>query len=418
MNRSLLIPLFLLFLFAGHPREAAALTLQPQKLTVNGHTVMLQVPEGMRVDFIAPLDSPRFLALGPENELLVGSRGASIYRMPWPYSQPEALVPRTGRNHSIAYRSGSIYVAETGGLYTAPYTGPATALVPGDFSLVTPLPSQTGGHWSRTVVVGADQRLYIGIGVSSNCPDEYLDNSYPFERRRGGVYLLDESGGTPMLVPYSSGLRNPIGLAFHPDTGVLYATNAGPDNLGYDLPPEIFSPLSQGSFHGMPWFQFYNGAFRSGQCATSPPPRPKSEATPPAVTFDARSTPEGFAFVNDSSLGPDFTGNAVGAIHGSWAVPPGGDSSTRRPPKIVMVRFAGGKPAGVTDIVTGFQRADGTRFGRPCGMIMGPDGRLYFTSDGGEVTGLFRLTRVKQSAEAGTANTSANLLLLRDKLSP
>jgi glucose/arabinose dehydrogenase len=392
--------------------------MQTQALTVDGNTVQLKVPEGMRVDFMAPLDGPRFLISGPGDELLVGSRGADIFRLKRPYTVPETLVTLAGRNHSVAYRNNRIFVAETGGLYSAPYSGPTGALQADDFSLVATLPSQTGGHWSRTVIVGPDQQLYVGLGISSNCSDEYLDNSYPFEQRRGGVYVLDESGGAPSLTPYSSGLRNPIGLAFQPGNGVLYASNAGPDNLGFDQPPEIFVALSRGSFHGMPWFQYYSGAFRSGECATSTPPRPASEATPPAVTFDARSTPQGIAFVTNPALGPDYTGNALVAIHGSWAIPPGGDNASRRPPKIVMVHFPDNAPTGVTDIVTGFQRGDGTRFARPSGMVMGADGSLYFTSDDGEVTGLFRLTNSNTPAIPGTTTSSVSFMLLKKKTLP
>lgn len=372
------------------------ITLRSQTLKANGHSIQLKVPSGIQVEFLAALDGPRFLALGPGEELIIGSRGENIYRMKKPYKTPEILVSLPGRNHSVSYRENQLFVAETAGLYAAPYSGPNTVLDFSDFILYVRLPSETGGHWSRTVIVGSDHKLYISIGISGNCSDEYLDESYPFERRRGGVFFVDETINPPQLIPYASGLRNPIGIAFNPETKVLYASNAGPDNLGYYQPPEVFSALSNGSFHGMPWFQFYNGAFRSGECALSPEPRPSSEAVPPSATFEARSTPQGITFVTNAFLGDDFNGNAFVAIHGSWAVIPGGGPETRRPPKIVMVNFFDGQPIGVEDIVTGFQRSDGSRFARPSGMLMGPDGLLYFTSDAGDVTGLFRLVPIQK----------------------
>lgn len=384
-----------------------ALPLQRQVLTVNGYTVELQVPVNMRLEFVAAIaaPAPRFIGVGPDSEFILGSRGANVYRLKYPYTEVETLATLSGYIHSTSYRQGRLYAAETAAVWSAPYIGSSTLLNQGDFTVDAVLPSLTGGHSSRTIVTGPDNRLYVGLGISGNCSDEYLHNSYPFESRRGGVFVLENS----TLTPYSSGLRNPIGLAFHPATNVLYATNAGPDNLGYDAPPEILAALSQDSFHGMPWFQFYNGAFNSGNCAQSPPPRPVADASPPAALFDARSTPEGIVFLQGSSLGGQYINSAVAAIHGSWATAPGMGQESRRPPKLSLVVFDSTAPVRVEDLVTGFQRADGSRFARPCGVAVGADGHLYFTSDSGEITGVFRLVPI---VKAGKSISSVYNLLL------
>ena len=400
------------------PIVSFAIQQVPQQITVNGHSATLQVPTGTVVEFMAAMNSPRFLTIGPDNELIVGSRvvsgSSNIYRLASPYANAAILATLPGNFHSVSYRQGTLFAAETDGLWRAAYKGLSTALGAGDFTEYVDLPSATGGHSSRTVIVGPDGTLYVSIGISGNCSDEYLAGrlpDYDFEYRRGGVFRINESGGSAVLEPLSSGLRNPVGMAFDPASNFLWATNAGPDNLGYNQPPEIFSRLTRGSFHGMPWFQFMNGTFQVGQCIdTGTAPRPAGEATPPAVTFDARSTPLGVAFVTGSSLGPLFSGNALACIHGSWATDPsrGGGAETRRPPKVVMVNFSGSLPTTVEDVIIGFQRNDGSRFARPCGALMGPDGHFYFTSDGGEVQGLFRLR--KKRADAAIIN----LLLLQE----
>jgi glucose/arabinose dehydrogenase len=385
------------FLFLCPVVSGYAFVFEKQSLSVGGFTVVLNVPEGMRVEFAAPLDGPRFMTKGPDNEFIIGSRASALYRLKYPYKEAETLVQLGGYYHSAAYRNGKLYAAETAGVWSAPYSGAETTLEVGDFTKLVTLPSAAKGHSSRTIVNGPDNRLYIGLGISGNCSDEYLDNSYTFEKRRGGVFVL---GGSNVLHPYSSGLRNPIGLAFHPQTGVLYAANAGPDNLGYDRPPEVFAALAENSFHGMPWFQYYDGSFKSGECASSPPPRPVSDATPPAALFPARSTPEGIAFLSGSTLGTELDGSAVAAIHGSWATQPGQGAESRRPPKLSLIIFQQQKPLKVTDLVTGFQRSDGSRFARPCGVAVGGDGHIYFTSDSGEVTGVFRLVPVNPSVSS------------------
>ena len=391
--------------------SSQALNLAPQQITVAGNSTTLMVPKGMQVQFMAAASGARFPALGPDNEMIIGSNGSTVFRLAPPYNNATTLVQIGNRSHSVAYRGNKLFIADTASLYEAPYNGLSTNLQTGDLVEIADLP--VGGHSSRTVIAAPDGTLYLSIGISGNCSNQYLDSSYPFATRRGGVFRIDESGLSPELVPFASGLRNPIGIAVHPATGDLWATNAGSDNLGYEEPREIFARLSQNSWHGMPWFQYINGSFQDGQCIdTATAPRPASEARAPAVTFLARSTPMGIAFVTDNRLGDDFNGNALVAVHGSWATDPtkGGGSETRRPPKIAMVNFSENQAVSVEDVVTGFQRGDGSRFARPSGAIIGPDGQFYFTSDGGEVHGLFRL--VQLGAMANPTITPVQIMLL------
>lgn len=318
-------------LFVFSYMQVWAVPLENQTVSALGHQIQLQVPTGMRVEFVTALYKPRFIEKGPGGELLIGSRpngsSSTIYRVPYPYQNAQNLVTLGGYIHSTAYRQGILYAAETGALLQASYGGASSQLSSTDFSQVMPLPSDTGGHSSRTVIAGPNGNLYISLGISGNCSDEYMNYSN-FELRRGGVFVLG-SGNT--LQTYSSGLRNPIGLAFHPQTGELFATNAGSDNLGFDNPPEVLARLSGGSFHGMPWFQYYDGAFRRQDCISTSPPRPSSQAVVPAATFLARSTPEGITFLAGSVLGVQYDTSAAVAIHGSWARSSGGGPETRRP---------------------------------------------------------------------------------------
>ena len=103
----------------------------------------------------------------------------------------------------------------------------------------------------------------------------------------------------------------------------------------------------------------------------------------------------GVAFVPGNALDERFKHNAIVAFKGSWGTDPTGgfvgDPATRRPPRLMMVRFENGKALETADIVSGFQAANGTRLARPVGVAIGPDGALYFTSDSA-TEGLFRLS--------------------------
>ncbi|HZW26080.1 MAG TPA: PQQ-dependent sugar dehydrogenase [Gallionella sp.] len=373
------------------------LAYEAQTLVVDGERRTVRVPQGYRLEWLAGMKSPRMLAFAPNGDLYAGSKSRMVYRLPPPYTKPGVLVELDDYPHGVAFRPGEILISRTDGVYRAPYRAGQARIEPEAVTLLAALPAG-GGHDSRTVGVGPDGRVYASLGIQGNCSDQYLGAGYPFDERRGGVLVLRENGGKANWEPFASGLRNPVGFDWHPQTGALYATNNGPDHLGYDQPPEYFSRLDAGSFHGMPWFQFDGQRLHRDDCVSSAPPRPSSDVTLPVATFPSRNAPLGMAFAPRGAMDARLEFDAAVALHGSWGTQPGGGfiglPSTRRPPKLVVVRFLNGQAVRVDDLVTGFQLPDGERWTRPAGVAFGPDGALYFSSDSG-ANGLFRLRRVR-----------------------
>jgi glucose/arabinose dehydrogenase len=356
---------------------------------------MVTVPSGYTLEvLVTDLNGPRMLVFTQNGELFIGSR-SRVYRLSPPYTRAEVWAELNDYPHSVAFRPGEVLIAQTSGLYRTPYKPGQRQLSRDDVTLLAPLPGG-GGHSSRTVGIGPDGRVYVSLGISGNCSNQYLGTQYRFQERRGGVLVLREEGGKAHWETYAAGLRNPVGFDWQPETHVLYASNNGPDHWGYELPPEYFSRLEPGSFHGVPWFQFDGQQVRRDPCIGGTPPRPQSDVVKPVATFPARSAPLGVTFVPKGALDERLTGDAIVALHGSWATRPTGGPfglpATRRPPKLVAVRFENGQAQRVDDLVTGFQRKDGDRWARPVGVTIGPDGALYFTSDSG-INGLFRLRR-------------------------
>ena len=374
-----------------------ALTYQDQFISINGERQVARVPQGYRLELLsAALDGPRLLTFSSNGDLFIGSKSGDVYRLPPPYNAPQVLVTLDGYPHSVAFRGNEILIARTDGVYRAPYEPGQKKLVPGALKLLAALPGG-GGHNSRSVGVGPDGRVYVSLGISGNCSDEYLGETYPFNNRRGGILVLREESGKARWTAYASGLRNAVGFAWHPASGALYASNNGPDHLGFEQLPEYFSRIDAGSFHGMPWFQYDGQRIRRDDCVKRGPPRPIEDVAMPVATFPARYAPMGVTFVPKGALDKSLVGDAIVALHGSWGTKPGGgffgDASTRRDPKIVAVRFKDGQVQRVDDLVSGFQLENGERWARPVGVAIGPDGALYFTSDS-DTHGLFRLKRM------------------------
>ena len=186
-----------------------------------------------------------------------------------------------------------------------------------------------------------------------------------------------------------------MGFDWQPETNDLYASNNGPDHLGYEEPREYFSLLEAGSFHGMPWYQLIDNKIERDNCIKRKPPLPIDKVVPPIASFDARSAPMGVAFIDNSTLDSNYSGDAIVAIHGSWGTKPSGgflgSPASRRHPKLVRVEFKDGNAIATHDFITGFQLENGGRWARPMGVDIGPDGNLYFTSDANN-EGLYRLS--------------------------
>ncbi len=403
MRKSAFLFLFLCCCAASLAQAGTeALTYQDQAIIVDGERRVARVPQGYRLELLtAALDGPRLSAFSANGDLFIGSKSGNVYRLPPPYTAPEVFVALGGYPHSVAFRRNEILIARTDGLYRAPYKPGQKKLAPGAVKLLAALPGG-GGHSSRTVGVGPDGRVYVSLGISGNCSDEYLGEPYSFNDRRGGFLVLREEDGKASWETYASGLRNAVGFAWQPGSGALYASNNGPDHLGYEQPPEYFSRIDAGSFHGMPWFQYDGERIRRDGCIKRQPPRPLEDVVAPVATFPARNAPMGVVFVPQGALDKTLEGDAIVALRGSWGTQPSGgffgDAATRRPPKLVAVRFKEGRAQRVDDLITGFQLENGERWARPVGVAIGPDGALYFTSDS-DTHGLFRLKRTEAGAK-------------------
>ena len=178
-----------------------------------------RVAAGYRLEMLAKgLDGPRLMRFAPDGALVIGSRGGTVWRLEPPYEHAYPLLHLSDYPHSVAFRNGNILIAQNDGIYRAPY---APDQAPLHATKWVSLPSG-GGHTSRTVGVGPDGRVYASLGLSGNCSDQYIGAPYDFRNWRGGIMVLDESGAEPQWKPFATGLRNPVGFDWQPQTGQLY----------------------------------------------------------------------------------------------------------------------------------------------------------------------------------------------------
>jgi glucose/arabinose dehydrogenase len=326
------------------------------------HSVAL--PPGYSISTIATgLTNPRFMAFDDAGNLLVADWDpGKVYRYPaasgsiQPSSSPPApLLTGLDGPSNVAFHNSFLYVGETGAISRFPYDPSAS---PGDREVVVPnLPR--GGHATRTIAFGPDGAMYVSVGSSCNICDEG-------DERRAAIlrFAADGSGYTR----FAWGLRNAVGLAIQPATGLLWATVNERDNQGNEIPNDLVTIVREGENFGWPGCQPPNAKPQD-------PGRDCSNITPPTVGIQAHSAPLGIAFKDD---------DAFVAQHGSWNRQP------PAPPKLLRIHFDGGRPASADDFATGWQRGDGSRWGRPAGIVVAPDGSLIVSDDDAGV--LYRIS--------------------------
>jgi len=364
------------------------------------------VAEGLTVTrFAEGLDHPRWLYVLPDGSVLVaetnaperpddarGIRGKAMHMV---MKRTGAAVPSANRItllrdadgdgvaeerrpfledlHSpfgMALAGSDFYVADTDALLRYRYES-AARRVTGPARKVADLPAGTiNHHWTKNVVASPDgRRLYVAVGSNSNAGENGIDA----ETGRAAIWEIDARSGDHRI--YASGLRNPVGMAWEPQSSKLWVAVNERDELGSDLVPDYMTAVREGAFYGWP-FSYYG----SHVDERAKPERPDlvAKAVVPDYALGAHTASLGLAFARGRGLPPRFARGAFVGQHGSW---------NRKPPsgyKVIFVPFRDGRPDGAPiDVLTGFRSDDGYARGRPVGVAIDDRGALLVADDVG-----------------------------------
>ena len=334
-----------------------------------------QVPKGMTATlFASGLSGPREMLVLPDRSILVSEPSAGrISRLvaPNPPARARAMPFLTGLDqpYGLALRRDALYVADLDGLWRVPYAA-GDAKAQAKPQRITPDGAFGGGngHHSRNVIWDpASDRFSSPSAAAATSPRSAAARHHPGLRCR-------RLGGRT----YASGLRNPIGLALQPGTGRLYTVVNERDGLGNGLVPDYLTAVQEDGFYGWPYS--YLGRNPQPDLADKKPDLVK-QAIVPDLLFESHSAPLDLVFY-DGSMFPDWRGDALVTLHGSW---------NRADPigyMVVRVPFRDGKPVGGYEaLATGFRvnRGDGAAqvWGRPAGIAVLSDGSILVSDDEG-----------------------------------
>ncbi len=277
----------------------------------------------------------------------------------------ETFLEGLSQPFGMALLGDTFYVGNTDGLVAFPYTPGATRITAPARKLAEFKPR---GHWTRSLLASPDGRkLFVGVGSLSNIAESGME----VEEGRACIYEIDLATGLSRI--FAGGLRNPVGLAWEPNTRRLWTVVNERDGLGDETPPDYLTSVTDGAFYGWPYCYW-------GQTVDDRVPQDAAmvaRAIAPDYALGGHTASLGLCWLPAGTLpGFEQDGMAIGQ-HGSW------NRSTLSGYRVVFVPFANGRPSGPPrDILSGFLAPDEkVSYGRPVGVVIGPDGRSLLVAD-------------------------------------
>ena len=270
----------------------------------------------------------------------------------------------------MALVGNDLYVADTDAILRFPYRNGDTSITAQGTKLIDLPAGPIDHHWTKNIIASRDgSKLYVTVGSNSNAAENGIEE----EQGRAAIWEVDRATGKSRI--FASGMRNPNGMGWEPETGALWAAVNERDELGDDLVPDYMTAVRDGAFYGWPYSYYGQHVDRRVK-----PQRPDlvARAIVPDYALGAHTASLGLAFSQGDLLPARYRSGVFIGQHGSWnrSVPSGY--------KVIFVPFANGRPSGnPEDVLTGFLDKDGNALGRPVGVAIDRSGALLVADDVG-----------------------------------
>ncbi len=325
----------------------------------------IQLPPGFEISLYAEAPSARSLALGAEGTVFVSTRDIGVV-----YAVTDTdgdLIGETVRviargldlPNGIAFYEGDLYVALRTRILRYPGIEAQLDSPPEPEVIYTGFINASAHSW-KYLRVGPDGKLYVPVGFPCNVCEDSPDY--------GLIMRMNLDGTEPEVV--ARGIRNTVGFDFHPESGALWFTDNGRDNLGDDVPPDELNVASEPGLHfGFPYC--HGGTIPDPQFNGG---RSCDEFAPPALNLPAHVAALGARFYTGAMFPPDYQNQLFIAEHGSW------NRSVPQGYRVSLVQIENGEVVGYEPFAEGWLQ--GSQFwGRPVDALVMPDGALLVSDD-------------------------------------
>ena len=336
----------------------------------------LNLPDGFQISIFADkLESPRQITETKEGYVIVGSKkGDKIFALfdgdHDGYAETKLIIATGLKNPTgVTYHKGDLYFAEVEDIWIIKniddwILSGKTELPPVE-SYLSGLPSETW-HGFRHLRFGPDENLYIPIGVPCNVCIEPQTS----DKRFAAIHRYENGE----LVMIADGVRNSVGIDWHPITKKLYFSDNGRDWLGDDSPScELNVVDEEGSFFGFPYKHAKNIIDPEyGELI----PSFGKKFIDPIAELGPHVAPLGIEFYDSHKFPDKYHNNLFIALHGSWNKYNGKSGY-----KVIMINLdKNGDYISQEDFITGWLENENA-WGRPVQPFVLRDGSMLISDD-------------------------------------
>ncbi len=323
----------------------------------------IELPQGFVIEeYVSGVSNARGLAIGPNGVLFIGTRRlGKVYAVRNP-GRPDREIIEFASGlidpNGVAVRGSSLFVAEVHRILEYKNAEERLGKPNPPEVFHDGMPTARHHGW-RAIGFAPDGWLYVAQGAPCNVCDSYAT-----------IDRIPPQGGRREV--WARGVRNSVGLAWHPETGELWFTDNGRDLMGDDIPPcELNHAPRAGMHFGFPFCHGTDIAdpdpkwARLGDCAS---------ATPPAQELGPHVAPVGLEFYTGDAFPAEYRGRLFIAEHGSW------NRSSKIGYRVMMLELDGNEVVNYEPFAEGWLRGQET-LGRPAYVLQTPSGNLLISDD-------------------------------------
>ncbi len=348
--------------------SADSASIQTDKFFKKYNLDKIVLPTGFSINVFARAEGARSLCVSPDGTVFVGTQGAGkVYAIRDENHDGHAdkvytIAKDLNTPNGVAFKDGSLYVATISTIYRFDHIESKLENPPAPVVVYDKFPKDTHHGW-KFIAFGPDGKLYVPVGAPCNIcePDKPIYAS---------ITRMNPDGSDMEI--FAKGIRNTVGITWHPNTKEMWFTDNGRDELGDDVPnDELNTAPKAGMDFGYPYCHQGNISdpkFGKGKSC--------DDYTPPVKLLGPHVAALGLRFYTGNMFPGEYKNAIFVARHGSW------NRSTPIGYNIAVLKMdANGNPSDPVTFADGWLQNQKDVNGRPVDVSFLQDGSMLISDD-------------------------------------